>query len=432
MDRGEILRGVRKIVVKVGTAALSNAEGGLDEAQVARLAEQIHAVKQRGLQAAVVSSGAIGAGMNALGIRRRPSQLPDLQACAAVGQGRLTAVYDQCFRRHGYHAAQMLLTRDDFNDRRRYLNASNAIHAIFQHGAVPVINENDTISVEEITFGDNDGLAALVANLLGAEMLLLLTTVDGLYENPDAPATQRRVIALVREVNDEIRRLAASTRSRSGKGGMASKIEAARVATEAGGIALIANARQPHLLERVFAGEELGTLFLPARRGRMTSRKRWLRFGSRPKGTLTVDAGARRALVEGGKSLLPSGVKRVSGDFARGDLVAVCAALSEAGGLVLRSEEPLLRRVADEQALKDAAKGGFPLGQQAGGRPSRQAPQHDEITAGQGNEFARGLVNYSSEEIRKIMGQKTSAIRRILGDAPYDEVIHRDHLVLSE
>ena len=231
--------------------------------------------------------------MNALGIRRRPAHLPELQACAAVGQGRLTAVYDQCFRRHGYHAAQILLTRDDFNDRSRYLNASNTVHAILDYGAVPVINENDTISVEEIGFGENDGLAALVANLVSADMLILLTVVDGLYENPDAPVESRRVIPLVPKVTDEIRALANGSRSRGGRGGMASKLEAARVATDAGALALIANALQARVLERIFDGEELGTLFLPAKGRRMTRRKSWIRFGSRPKGTLVVDAGAR-------------------------------------------------------------------------------------------------------------------------------------------
>jgi len=376
VDRKEILKGVKKLVVKIGTAALSSPEGGLDEAQVARLAEQIHLLRQRGMQAVVVSSGAIGAGMNALKIHRRPAHLPDLQACAAVGQGRLTAVYDQCFRRHGYHAAQILLTREDFNDRRRYLNASNAIHAILNYGAVPIINENDTISVEEIAFGDNDGLAALVANLIWADLLMLLSVVDGVYENPDAPPAERRTIRLVPKVTDEIRGVANGTQSRGGRGGMHSKLEAARVATEAGGLALIANAREPRLLERIADGEEIGTLFLPSKRKRLTSRKAWLRFGSRPKGQIVVDAGARRALVERGKSLLPSGIVRATGDFEAGDLVAVC----------------------------------------------------DET----GAEFARGLANYGAADMRRITGLKTAAVHALFGDHVYDEAIHRDHLVLSE
>jgi glutamate 5-kinase len=377
LERKELLKSVRRIVVKIGTAALSAPEGGLDESRVAALAEQVHALKQRGKQVAVVSSGAIGAGMNALGMRKRPTQLPELQACAAIGQGRLTAVYEQSFRKHGYHAAQMLLTRDDFNDRHRYLNASNALHAILKVGAVPVINENDTISVDELelSFGDNDGLSALVAHLLGADLLVILTTVDGLYENPDAPAAQRKVISEVRQVNEDVRKLADGAVSRGGRGGMSTKLEAARVVSEAGGVTLVVNAREPHVLERALDGDGIGTLFLAAAKRRMASHKRWLRFGGRSKGTITVDAGARKALVAGKKSLLPSGIVAVAGGFARGDLVAVC----------------------DQEGM----------------------------------EFARGLVNYSANEMRLILGQKSSTIRGILGECPYDEAIHRDHLVLN-
>lgn len=378
MSRDKLLKRVRKLVVKIGTASLSNTEGGLDESQVARLAEQLHALKQRGLQVTLVTSGAIGAGMNALGIRRRPTHVPDLQACAAIGQGHLISVYDQCFSRYGYHAAQMLLTRDDFNDRRRYMNASNAIHAILAYGSVPVINENDTISVEEIdlSFGDNDGLAALVTNLVSADLLVLLTEAEGLYENPDAPAAQRKIVREAPKVTDAIRQMATSSKSKGGRGGMVSKIEAARVATEAGGAVVIAGARTPNVLGRLFDGADVGTLFLPAKPERLGRHKCWLRYGTRPKGKLAVDSGARRALAQDGKSLLPSGIRAVDGAFDRGDLVAVT---DEAGA-----------------------------------------------------EFARGLVNYSSDEMRKIMGQKTAAVHRILGNTLYDEAIHRDHLVLSE
>lgn len=373
--RRALLKQVKRVVVKIGTAALSNEAGGLDEKRVERLAAQVHALRERGLQVAVVSSGAIGAGMNALGLKSRPTRLPELQACAAVGQGRLTGVYDRCFRRWGYHAAQVLLTRQDIDDRRRYLNASNTIHAILDYGAVPLVNENDTISVEEITFGDNDGLAALVTNLLRADMLILLTVVDGLYENPEAPAGRRRTLQVVEKVTDKIATLATKDKSRGGKGGMQSKIEAARMATSAGEAVLIANAIEPRILERIFDGEDLGTLFLPAG-VKMRSRKRWLRFGSRPSGKIVVDAGAQRALTARGKSLLPSGVTEITGDFGRGDLVAIC----------------------DEE----------------------------------GREIGRGLVNYSAEEMLKIKGHKTSEIRRIIGEAPYKVAVHRDHLVLNE
>ena len=376
VDRTEILKHTRRVVVKIGTASLSSASGGLNEARVAHLADQVHALRQHDLQVAIVSSGAIGAGMNMLGIVHRPTQLPELQACAAIGQGRLAAIYDRCFQQRGYHAAQMLLTRDDLDNRRRYLNASNALNAILDYGAVPLINENDTISVEEIelTFSDNDILAAMVTHLVGAEMLILLTVVDGLYENPGAPPKQRRVLPVVNKITDEIEQLAAKSRSRGGRGGMASKLEAAHMATAAGAAVVIANARKKRILERIFDGEHVGTLFVPTQE-RMASRKRWLRFGSRPKGTLVVDTGAQHALVERGKSLLPSGIVKVDGEFARGDLVAIC-----------------------DQS---------------------------------GTEFARGLVNYNAKEMQKILGCKTSEIARVLGASPYEEAVHRNHLVLS-
>jgi len=377
MDRKELLGRVRKVVVKIGTASLSDARGGLDEAQVARLADQVHALRSRGLQVVIVSSGAIGAGVSALGLPGRPKRLPELQACAAIGQGRLTAVYDQCFRRRGYHAAQMLLTRKDFDYRHRYLNVSNCIHALLAFGAVPLINENDTVSVEEIslTFTDNDMLSALVTNLLGADMLVILTVEDGLYENPEAAPSERRVVSAVEAVADDIRGMVSRRTSRGGRGGMASKLAAAEMVTAAGNPVLIANAREDRILERLFDGEPLGTLFLPRPR-RMAGRKRWLRFGSRPKGRLFVDAGARRALVERGKSLLPSGIIRVEGEFERGDLVAVCAE--------------------------------------------------------NGEEFARGLVNYGAFDMARIAGQRTAALTRILGESPYEEAVHRDHMAINE
>jgi glutamate 5-kinase len=377
VDRRELLSGVRKLVVKIGTASLSNEQGGLDEGQVSRLAEQVLALRRRGIQTAVVSSGAIGAGMNALGLQERPRTTPELQACAAIGQGRLIALYEKCFRKSGAHAAQVLLTREDVHDRRRYLNAVNCFTTLAAYGAVPIINENDTVSVEEIdlTFGDNDRLAALVTSLAGADLLVLLTDVEGLYEDPDAPPSERRVVRVIEHINDDVRRLASSKRSRSGRGGMTSKLEAAKIAAASGAATLIAGARQPSVLQRIFDGEELGTLVLPSRE-RPESRKRWLRFGSRPHGSLVVDAGARRALCEGGKSLLPSGVREARGSFAAGALVSIC----------------------DEQGI----------------------------------EIARGVANYSDEDIRRIMGLKTAAVRKLIGEQAPDEVVHRDHLALND
>jgi len=373
MDRDELLNKVKKVVVKVGTAVLSRPDGFLDYDHVARLAEQAHRLRERGLSTIIVSSGAIGAGMAELGIGRRPTNLPALQAVAAVGQGKLIGAYEACFQGRGYHAAQILLTRQDFEDRARYLNASDTLRTLLKLGAVPVINENDTTSVEEIAFSDNDLLSAFVTNLAGAHLLVMLTVVDGLcavYKRGECG----RVIPVVDRITDEVRRMAAPDVSPGGLGGMRSKIEAADLVTSAGETAIVANGREPDVLCRIFDGEPLGTLFLPARR-RMSSRKRWIGLTSRPRGALVVDDGAREALVRRGRSLLASGIIEVRGRFARGDPAAV---LDRSGA-----------------------------------------------------EFARGLVNYSSPETERIKGLRSAAIRKVLGHKPYDEVIHRDNLVVS-
>ena len=371
--RAAALSRVRRVVVKVGTAVLSRPDGRLDTEQVARLAEQVHHLRERGIEVAIVSSGAVGAGMGELDIKRRPKSLPTLQAAAAVGQGKLIGAYDSCFAAWGHHAAQVLLTRQDLEDRTRYLNASNTLSTLLRLGTIPVINENDTISVEEITFSDNDVLAALVTHLIRADLLIALSNVAGLYAaGPDADPP--RVVPLVRRVTDEIRALAGADRSARGLGGMSSKIEAAAVATRAGDPMIVADGRAPDVLKRLFDGEPLGTLFLPAE-AKMTSRKRWIGFTSRPRGKLVVDDGARDALMRRGKSLLPSGIIGVKGDFSRGDLVA--------------------------------------------------------ITDGGGAEFARGLVNYSSAEARQIMGLRTAAVRKMLGAESYDEVVHRDNMTVD-
>ena len=366
----QTLRDARRAVVKLGTALLTSPNGRLDEARLAALAAQVNRLGAQGREVVLVSSGAIGAGMSALGLPRRPTRLPELQAAAAVGQGKLMAAWEAAFSVHGRHVAQVLLTRDDFDNRARYLNIANTLRQLLAFGAVPVVNENDTISVEEIplTFGDNDILSALVANLLRADVLIVLSVVGGLLD------AQGRVTPLVERVNDAVRALASGERSRGGVGGMASKLEAARIATEAGAAAVVADGREPDVLPRLLAGETLGTFFPPSAR-RMQSRKRWIRYGRRPKGRLVVDEGARRALVALGRSLLPSGIRAVEGPFDRGDLVAVAGP--------------------------------------------------------DGAEFARGLANYSSGEVERIRGLKSAAIAKVLGEKLYDEVIHRDNLVIS-
>lgn len=371
--RLEIVRRVERVVVKVGTAVLCGDSGKLDDGQVERLAEQVDGLHATGVKVVVVTSGAIGAGMAALGLERRPTALPMLQAAAAIGQGKLMAAYEQVFSKRGYHAAQVLLTREDLDERQRYLNACNTLNTLLDLGAVPVVNENDTVSVEEIGFLENDALAMTVAGLVRADLLVALSSIDGLYENPDAPLEERRVVEVVEGVDEAVAALAGSERSVGGSGGMTAKLEAFRDATEVGVPVMIANGAEPNVLLRLFEGEALGTLFMP-RPGRVRSRKLWLGFGARPKGSIVVDAGARRALVERGKSLLPSGILEVRGAFGRGDLAAV-------------------------------------------------------VTA-EGEEFARGLSNYSAEEVRRIRGLKSDRIAEALGDCPYPEVIHRDNLTL--
>lgn len=371
--RKEIISKTKRLVVKVGTGVITTKDGLLDMAQVASISRQAVGLRRRGYEVAVVSSGAVGAGMGELGMRKRPTTLPEIQAAAAVGQSKLIGAYDDCFKMEGYHAAQILLTREDLEGRHRYLNTCNTISALFGLKVIPVINENDTVSVEEISFSDNDALSVLVANLLRAELLVMLSSVDGLYRRPDKGA---ELIPLVEEITADIEGLASRSKTHLGMGGMESKLRAARIATNSGEAVVIANGREPDVLIKIMEGEELGTLFIPVRE-KLTSRKRWIGFTLRPKGKIYVDDGAYDALSKRGKSLLASGITDVDGDFERGDVVSVFA-------------------------------------------------------TGNNTEFARGLTNYSSTELMKIQGQSSTSIKRILGSKPYDEVVHRDNMVLIQ
>ena len=364
----EIIRSAKTVVVKVGTAVITTSDAVLDWSTMARLAAETAAEVAAGRRLALVSSGAIGAGLSELGIPERPTNLPDLQAAAAVGQARLMMAWDEAFAPHRLHTAQILLTWEDFDDRNRYLNCRNTIHALWSRGAVPIINENDTVSVDEIKVGDNDVLSAMVTNMLRADCLVILTAVEGLLD----PATGKRV-AVVEAVTEATRTLAEGSVTRLGVGGMRTKLEAAARATEGGEPVVIAQGTRPGVLGRILAGEDEGTLFLP-RPQRMGARKRWIGLTVRPAGTLVVDAGARRAIESQGKSLLPSGIREVTGRFQKGDVVAI----------------------------RDA----------------------------EGAEFARGLANYGAEEVVRIKGLKSREIEQALGSKPYDEVVHRDNLVV--
>lgn len=367
-DRTELMGGVESLVVKLGTQVLTDPRGRLDARLVGRIADQVHALKERGLRVAVVSSGAIGAGLAALDLETRPEALPRLQACAAVGQAGLMRAFDEALKGHGRHAAQVLLTRGDMEDRARYLNVRNCIHALQAYGAVPVINENDTVSVDEIRFGDNDILAAMVTNLLRADLLVLLTTVEGVYRD----ASRTELFDVVEDF-EEAAPAADGSRSALGTGGMASKLEAVAKVLAAGEMAVVADGRREDVLADLLAGKPVGTLFLPAAR-KLSSRRRWIGLTRRPQGRLVVDEGAARA-IRNRKSLLAIGITGVEGRFEAGDVVLVL----------------------------DSA----------------------------GREIAQGLANYSSADTDRIKGLKTDRFKQVLGEHPYDEVVHADNLVLT-
>ncbi len=373
--RQEIAATATAMVVKVGTRVLTRPDGRLDEERVTRLAEEISYVLSTGRKVALVSSGAVGAGMGRLGLTRRPADLAQLQAVAAVGQSVLVEAYERALRAHGHHAAQVLLTAEDLEHRTRYLNARNTLLTLFEYGAVPIINENDTVSVEELqtTFGDNDRLAAIVTNLLRAPLLVLLSDVEGLYDG-DPRQEGARLIPLVERLDAPVFDLVRDRAGGPGKGGMASKLQAARQATAAGENVIVAGGRSPGVLRRILSGEPAGTLIL-AQGSLVTARKRWIGYAVQPRGHLVLDPGACRAVECQGRSLLAIGVIDVLGHFVRGDVVA----------------------------LRDAA----------------------------GREFARGLTNYSSEELQRIKGLRSSEIAEALGQCPYEEAVHRSNLVVT-
>ncbi|MEI7686693.1 MAG: glutamate 5-kinase [Planctomycetota bacterium] len=372
--RRELIDQARMIVVKVGTNVLTGNDGRLAPDRLQSLADQIQRLRAGGRQVVLVSSGAIGAGMGRLGLAERPTDLPHLQACAAIGQNFLMRAYQECLETHGVTAAQILLTAGDFDSRGRYLNVRNTILTLFEWNVLPIINENDTVSVAEIRFGDNDHLAAMVTNLLRAQLLVLLTNVDGLYDGDPRDANAKR-LDTVPVIDGDVMDLAGASKSTLGTGGMRSKLRAARLATAAGESVIMANGSIPGVLDAIFAGESVGTLFL-AHGSSMPSWKRWLGYTARPKGLILVDAGARQAVQTKGKSLLAIGVVRVQGEFEKGDVVALC----DLDGL----------------------------------------------------EFARGLTNYPSTDIAKILGLRTEQIADVLGDVAYEEIVHRDNLAVTD
>jgi glutamate 5-kinase len=368
-----LLAHVKRVVIKIGSGVITNS-AGLDLDRIATFCEDVQQLRQRGYEVILVSSGAVAAGKADLGIVGKPKTIPLKQAAAAIGQSRLMRAYKDALRHHGLKAGQVLLTRDDLANRRRYLNARNTLMTLLEYGIVPIINENDTVVVDEIRFGDNDNLSAMATNLVEAQLLVILSDVDGLYDSDPRSNPEARLISEVERLTPEIEAMAGIEGSDLGTGGMITKLKAAKRATLYGAGTAIINGRTAHNLLYLFDGHELGTYFLPAR-DPMAARKHWIAFTKKPKGKLILDEGAQKALTERGKSLLPSGIFKLDGSFERGDAVRLCDL--------------------------------------------------------DGNEFAKGVTNYTSAELSRIIGRKTKEITEILGYQYGDEVVHRDNLVMN-
>lgn len=319
--RSELLKDISRIVVKLGTGVLTDSRKQIDPAQLEQIVAQVAALRRAGKEVVVVTSGAVGAGMGALGFDSRPSDLAEKQACAAVGQSRLMSTYEKLFAKHDLVVAQVLLTHDDLEHHERHLNARNTLVTLLSHGVVPIINENDAVSFTEIKVGDNDTLSALVASLLPADLLVILTTVDGVIENFGQSAA--KVISTIGQIDADLEKIAGGTTSETAVGGMATKIQAAKIVVRSGIPLVIASGRKHDALANILGGAEEGTLFI-AQEGKLRGRKRWIAFFHHPKGTLFVDDGAKTALREAGKSLLPPGVSRCEGDFVAGDVIRIC------------------------------------------------------------------------------------------------------------
>lgn len=357
------LRTVKRVVVKIGSKLLVEAP----KRRPALIADQVAALRSRGVEVVIVSSGSIALGIDHLQLAARPTELPALQAIAAVGQSRLMQQWDLGFAAHAIPVGQVLVTHDDLGNRQRFLSARMTLRALLDHRVVPIINENDTVASDEIKFGDNDQLAALVCNLVSADALVILTDVEGVR---DANGVR---MAIVRDVEREAVPAAGRSTSGVGTGGMASKVASVRIATRTGIPAIVAPGREPKVLEQVLAGQDVGTLFIPPKR-ELTPRRHWIAYGAKPAGAVIVDDGAARAVSQHHKSLLPAGIVAVEGEFRVGDTVAI--------------------------ATRDGA------------------------------ELARGLVAYDAEDLKRLCGVKSDAIEGILGWRGADEAIHRDDLVV--
>ncbi len=367
--RKQLMSKVRCMVVKVGTAVLTGDDGQLDRRRISHISSQLAALHERGIRVTLVTSGAVGAGLGLTGQARRPKSMPLLQATASIGQPSLMALYAKALSRYGIHAGQVLVSRHDFEERVRYVNVRNTLDALHRLNAIAIINENDTIAIEELDrFADNDTIAAMMANLLRADLLVILTVVDGLLDGAGA------LVDLVTHIDEEATGLVRRDKSVLGSGGMATKLGAAKLVTDAGESVVIANGRTANVLLKLLDGKRVGTVFTPAGK-KLSARQRWLAGAVRPAGKITVDAGAADAVLRGGKSLLARGITQVAGAFERGTIV--------------------------------------------------------RILAPDGKIIAHGMTSYSREEIDRIKGLRSDQFAAVLGRKSSDEVIHRDNLVLT-
>lgn len=368
------LDNIKLLVVKVGTTLISSSKDFLDREKMYPIVEDISNLRKRGIKVVLVSSGAIGAGMGVLNLKTRPKLLPQKQAAAAIGQSKLMHFYKELFNEHGMRVAQVLLTKDDLDGRAKYLNAKNTISTLLDYkNIVPIVNENDTVAVDEIKFGDNDTLSAIVASKMQADLLIILSNVDGLYDSNPQKYKQPKLIEEVREISDELLKVSRKASAETSVGGIAAKLEAARITMLSGIGMILANGERENILRDIFAGTCKYTYFRPQPEG-ISGKKRWIAFSAASHGSIRIDGGARKALLEKGRSLLPSGIIGVTGKFNRGDTISIIDANNK--------------------------------------------------------EIARGLANYSAEETRKIIGLHSSKIAEVLGQKDYDEVVHRDNLAL--
>lgn len=363
----------RRVVIKVGSNVLTR-ENGLNLTAIRSISRQICHLIDKGLEVILVSSGSMASGLTKVGLSKRPDEIPKRQAVAAVGQAGLIMAYEKAFDRYHRKVAQILLTGDDLSNRTRYLNARNTLHTLISWGVVPIINENDTVMVEEIKFGDNDTLAAMITLQMDADILINLTDIEGLFTKDPRTDPGAELIPVVSTINRELEKLASDIPGALGTGGMLSKVRAANKVTAAGIPMVIARGEKPDILKKLFAGEDHGTFFVP-KKERLASRKCWIGYTIKPKGAIRIDAGAASAILKRGKSLLPSGIVGVDGEFDVGAPV--------------------------------------------------------EFKTDENEPLGMGLVNYSSGDIRKIMGLKSNQIKKRLGQKTYDEVIHRDNLTVT-